>query len=122
MNSRHLLLPLVLLPALLVAAPAAARPLTPEERTGLACASAFALVAAGQARGDPAMTQYPPLGTRGREYFVRLSAQLMDDAGLDRDAIAALSRQQAEALRRTGVAAVMPTCLAALDADIPPAR
>lgn len=115
---------LVFLPLLLAAAPLAAapRPLTADEQMGLTCASAFALVAAGQARGEPGMTQYPPLAIRGREWFVRLAAQLMDDAGLDQAGVRAAAQAAAAPLRRSGVAPVMPACLRALDADLPQAR
>jgi len=102
-------------------AAATPRPLTADERMGLTCAGAFALVAAAQARGDPAMSQYPPMAGRGREWFVRLAAQLMDDAGLDQAGIRAAAEAQAAPLRRGGVAAVMPSCLKALDEDLPPA-
>jgi len=114
--------PAALLLMLLAAAPAAAasRPLAADEQMGLTCSAAFALVAAGQARGDAAMAHYPPMAGRGREFFVRLAAQLMDDTGLDRQAIAAALEARAASLRRTGVAEVMPACLAALDRDLPP--
>jgi hypothetical protein len=106
---------------LVAAAPPAlaARPLTGEEQMGLTCASAFALVAAGQARGDAGMAQYPPLAQRGREYFVRLAAQLMDDAGLDQAGLRAAAEARTAPLRRSGVAGVMPACLAALDRELP---
>jgi hypothetical protein len=100
---------------------AAARPLSPAERMGLTCAGAFALVAAGQARGDAAMALYPPMAVRGREYFVRLAAQLMDDAGLDQAGVRAAAQAQVGPLRRAGVAGVMPECLVALDRALPPA-
>jgi len=117
------ILPLALLALLaLASAPLAAAPraLTPDERMGLTCASAFAMVAAGQARGEAQMAQYPPLAARGREWFVRLAAQLMDDAGLDQAGVRAATEQAAATLRRTGVTDVMPACLRALDADLPP--
>lgn len=114
------LLPLAALALASAPLGAAPRPLTADERMGLTCASAFALVAAGQARGEAGMTQYPPLGARGREWFVRLAAQLMDDAGLDQAGVRAATEQEAATLRRTGVAGVMPACLRALDADLPP--
>ena len=123
MTLRPLILPLLLAAAPLAAQPTAGpRPLTAEEQMGLTCASAFAIVAAGQARGEPAMTQYPPLAARGREWFVRLAAQLMDDAGLDRDGVRAAAEAAAAPLRRNGVGPVMPSCLKALDEDLPPAR
>jgi len=102
------------------AASVAARPLQPDERMGLRCGAAFALVAAGQARGDAAMKAYPPMATRGREFFVRLSAQLIDDAGLTREAVAAAAGQEADDLRRNGgPGPIMPVCLRILNAQPP---
>ena len=52
---------------------------------GFCCGSAaFALVANRQESGDPSVQQYPPLKERGGEFFVRASARVMDEAGLDR--------------------------------------
>ena len=108
-------LSLLLAPAALQAQP---RPLTGEERTGLRCAAAFAMVAAGQARGEPEARRYPPMVPRGREFFVRLSAQLMDDAGLNEAGIKAAAEVEAGALRRDGgVSSAMPLCLRVLDAQ-----
>lgn len=114
-----LLAALVALPA--AAQQAAAPQLTPqqltiEQRTGLRCAAAFALVAQAQARGDAEAGALPPLATRGREFFVRFSAQLMDDTGMTRDAVAALLSTEAQALSAgDGVKQVMPACLMLLD-------
>ena len=96
----------------------AAPALTLQQNTALRCSVAFALVAEGQARGDPAMAGYPPLGERGREFFVRSSAQLMDETGLSREAVAALLAAEIEALREPGALdGVMPPCLLLLDAS-----
>lgn len=85
----------------------------------LRCGAAFAVVSAGQARGDPAMARFPQLAVRGREFFVRLAAQLMDDAGLDEAGIRAAAQAQADALRRQrGVEGVMPFCLKVLDSQV----
>ena len=109
-----------LLAALLQAvAPAAPPPpeLTLDQRTALRCAAAFALGAEAQARGDPQAAELPPLGQRGREYFVRLSARIMDETGLPREAIARVLAQEAETLVRTGQRhAAVPPCLILLDA------
>lgn len=83
----------------------------------LRCSAAFALMAHRQATGDQAALAFPPLGQRGREFFVRASARLMDEAGLDRESIAAALTN--EALELTGGDAleqVMPACLTALEA------
>ncbi len=101
-------------------APAAAREpqLSIEQRTGLRCAAAFALVAQAQARGDAEALSLPPLATRGREFFVRFSAQLMDDTGMTRDAVAGLLAAEAQALGAgSDVRQVMPACILLLDAS-----
>jgi hypothetical protein len=96
----------------------AARPLTADEHTSLRCAVAFAQVAAGQQRGEAAMKVYPSMAPRGREFFVRLAAQLMDDAGLDEAGIRAAASAESSALARDGgPAGVMPFCLQLLDAQ-----
>lgn len=96
----------------------AARPLTADEHTSLRCAVGFARVAAGQQRGEAAMKQYPRMAPRGREFFVRLAAQLMDDAGLDEAGIRSAAAAESAALAREGGAAgVMPFCLQLLDAQ-----
>ena len=61
----------------LAAAPAPPRPLSADEHAALRCSAAFALVSAGQVRGDPAAAQYPPLKLRGREFFVVTAAWMM---------------------------------------------
>ena len=97
---------------------AAPRPLTGEERTGLRCAAAFAQVAVQQGRGEAEALRYPPMVPRGREFFVRLSAQLMDDAGLDEAGIRAAVEGEARDLARSGgVDPIMPLCLRILNAQ-----
>ncbi len=110
--------------ALLVLAALAAQPATPapqlsiEQRTGLRCAAAVALVAQAQARGDAEALSLPPLAVRGREFFVRFSAQLMDDTGMTRDAVAGLLAAEAQVLGAGGgVRQVMPACILLLDAS-----
>lgn len=99
-------------------AAAPARPLSSDEHAALRCGAAFAMVAAGQSRGEAAMKQYPPMAQRGREYFVRLSAQLMDDAGLDEAGIRQAAQAEAAALGKAGgPGAVMPFCLHVLDSQ-----
>ena len=108
--------------AALLAIPAAAQVVPPRElslehRMLLRCSAAFALVANRQATGDPTAAEYPPLKERGSEYFVRASARVMDEAGLDRSAVDAALRAEAQALLQGGtLAAVMPACLSALEA------
>jgi len=98
-------------------APAAPPALAPDQRALLRCAAAFALVAEGQARGAEEARRWPALAGRGREFFVRALAQVMDEARLDREAIAALAGAEARALAAAGeVDRIMPSCLAMLGA------
>lgn len=91
-------------------------PISQENRALLRCAAAFALVANGQAQGEQAAQQWPALGTRGREFFVRAMAQVMDAAGLDRDGITALANDEARALAASGEThKIMPSCLLMLE-------
>ena len=110
-----------ILSAVLLAAPAAAQAppqFTLEHRMLLRCSAAFALIAYRQETADADAAQYPPLKERGSEFFVRASARVMDEAGLDRAAIDAALRTEAQGLLRGGtLAAVMPVCLSALDAS-----
>jgi hypothetical protein len=97
--------------------PAEPAPLSQENRALLRCAAAFALVAQGQAAGDPQAKSWPDLSTRGREFFVRAMAQLMDQTGRDRAAISRLANAEAQALTASGdVTKVMPSCLLMLEA------
>jgi hypothetical protein len=114
-------LPLVILAAAPVAAqdvpeqgPPAA--LSLQQSTALKCSAAFALGAAMQARGEGA--EWPALAQRGREFFVRVSAQVMDETGRTRDQVAAELTGQAKSLGEPGaLAAAMPPCLLLLDAS-----
>ena len=97
------------------AAPPAPPPLTMQQATSLKCSAAFALGTAMQARGEGA--GWPPLATRGREFFVRASAQLMDDSGRTREQVAGDLKREAAALAAPGaLASAMPPCLLLLDA------
>lgn len=102
----------------LQSAPAAEpAPLSQDNRALLRCAAAFALVARDQAAGDAAAKAWPDLTTRGREFFVRALAQLMDETARDRNAIAALANAEAQALTASGdVSRIMPSCLLMLEA------
>lgn len=108
--------------ALLLAAPGLAQtpapepaPLNLQQSTALKCSAAFALGAAAQARGEG--KQWPALAVRGREFFVRTSAQIMDETGWSRDLVALRLADQAKALGEPGaLAAALPPCLLLLDA------
>ena len=92
-------------------------PLSQDNRALLRCASAFALVARAQTQGDAEAKGWPDLTVRGREFFVRALAQLMDETGRDRVAIAALANAEAQALATSGdVPRIMPSCLLMLEA------
>jgi hypothetical protein len=93
------------------------------------CSALFGIVAGEQLRGQADAQRFPPLATRGREFFVRTGARLMDAEALDRAAVQA--RLQAEVGRiqtesaaapdaRAYVDAAMQPCLTLLDATIPP--
>lgn len=110
------------LAALALAASAAAQVSQPpaalslEQNTALRCSAAFAIGAALQARGEHA--DWPPLAVRGREYFVRVSAQLMDQTGRTREQVAQELTAQAQELRDpAALGAAIPPCLLLLDAS-----
>src|SRR5690606_28318022 len=97
-----------------------------EQAMLLRCSAAFAIVADEQQRGLASARAYPPLAERGREYFVRAGARLMDELGLSREQLQARLRGEVEALRSAATEAgdsaayldgVMQPCLAALEAS-----
>lgn len=109
-------------------APVATPTLSAENRAAVRCSAAFAIVAGEQLRGGEAAAQYPPLGWRGREYLVRTGARLTA-AGWTADEVGAAMRAAAADLQGEAIAggdadgviaAVMPACLALLDAEVPP--
>ncbi len=102
--------------ALLTATPQA-EPLSLEHRMLLRCSAAFATVAQGQAQGSAEAQQFPDLRDRGQEFFVRASAQVMDEAGLDREQLTAALTTEAQDLRDgETLDQIMPVCLALLPA------
>ena len=105
--------------ATLAAAPAAAEPtLTPPQATALRCGVVFALGARLQAEGDPAAAGWPKLESRGKVFFVRVTAQLIDDTGASRQAVSALAMRYIPALQAKGaMSAAMPACLPLLTAS-----
>lgn len=97
-----------------------------EQAMQLRCSAAFAIIAGEQARGVESALEYPPLGERGREFFVRAMATLMDEQALSREQVEALLRAevaklQGDAMRAGEPAAyvdsVMQPCLLALEAS-----
>ena len=96
----------------------AAPQLSLEQATGLRCGVAFALVAQGQQAGDPAALAYPAMDPRGKEFFVRFMAALMEDPRFSRDLVTSLAMRETQELARGGpeaLSAVMPACLQLLD-------
>lgn len=73
-----------------------------EQETAVRCSAAFAIISSEQARGTPLAAGWPPLGSRGREYFVRTGARLMDETGATRPQVQALFARSAADLRASG--------------------
>jgi hypothetical protein len=105
---------------------ASAQPVSLEQAMLLRCSAAFAIVADEQQRGVASARVYPPMAARGREYFVRSGARLMDELQLTREQLQARLQSEAEGLRHGAAEAgdsaayldtVMQPCLAALDAS-----
>ncbi len=100
----------------LLAAPVAPPNLSEEDRALLRCAAAFALVAGEQAMGNDAAQKWPPVEVRGKEFFVRVMAKLMDEAGLTRADVVELTARGVEEHDRPGgdarISAMMPACRA----------
>lgn len=106
------------------AANAAPPVLTLEQETAVRCSAAFAIVTAEQAAGTGAAAGWPVLGARGREYFVRTGARLMDETGADRQTVGELFNRSAVELRADGqlkprLDALRTPCLAMLDLTVP---
>ena len=93
-------------------------PLTQEHRAMLRCSAAFALVSFGQANQNEAAMAWPAIDPRGREFFVRSLAKIMDATGLSRDQVAQLAQTEAQRLiDNDTLEDVMPGCLLMLDAS-----
>lgn len=102
----------------LAAAPAAEPVLTPPQAAALRCGVVFALGAKLQEEKLPLSLAWPPLGTRGKEYFVRVTAKLMDDTKASRETLSAMAMRQVPALGSpAALAEAMPGCLPLLDAS-----
>jgi len=112
-----MLLPLAL--AAPVQAQPATAPMTLEQQMLLRCSAAFALSAGEQQRGAPGAQAFPALGERGREFFVRSAARLMDELKLTREQVEGRLREEARTLAAAParLAEVMPPCLSALEAS-----
>ncbi len=103
------------------AAPLAAQPAEPvrlnlEQRMLVRCSAAFAMVAFSQENGDAQALQYPPLGERGKEFFVQASARVMSETALDIEGIEAQLSAEAQDIHDKGdLPRVMPPCLELLE-------
>ena len=95
-----------------------AAPLSQENKALVRCSAAFALVSFGQETGNADAQKWPAIDPRGREFFVRALAQVMDETGLQRDALAGMVQAEAQRLLdEAQVDAVMPACLTMLEAS-----
>lgn len=128
--NRILLVPALLLSALPVSAqsPTTLPKLTLVQETSLRCSAAFGLIAYDQKRGAPGANAFPPLGVRGREFFVRTTARLMDEAGAARETVQALLKVRVDELQKGAIASANPgefvgrtarACLPLLDVEVP---
>ncbi|MBS0481786.1 MAG: hypothetical protein JSR96_06450 [Proteobacteria bacterium] len=96
-----------------------------EQETAVRCGAAFAIVSSEQARATPLGARWPALGTRGREFFVRTGARLMDETGATRPQVQALFASAAGDLRADPAAlparldSLRDPCMALLDLSIP---
>lgn len=126
MNRLALALVLAALPLPLHAQTAPPLPgLSLEQETAVRCGAAFAIVSNEQARGGALAVRWPVLGTRGREFFVRTGARLMDETGATRPQVQALFARAASSLRADPAAlparleSLRTPCLGLLDLTIP---
>ena len=93
-------------------------PLPVAQQTALRCSVAIAVAAEQQRAGTAANDSWPELTERGREFFVRSMAQLMDDTGMTREQLALYARPEVEALKDPQrLEQVMPACLLMLEAS-----
>lgn len=126
MTFRALAFVLALVPLTVLAQPVPALPgLSLEQETAVRCGAAFAIVSSEQARGSALAAKWPALGTRGREFFVRTGARLMDETGATRPQVQALFARAATTLRADSAAlpgkleTLRTPCLGLLDLAIP---
>ncbi len=94
----------------------------------LRCSAAFALLANEQDRGVAGADAFPDVRQRGKEFFVQVTARLMDAEGLSRDQVTAEMRRQAQGLQREATLAdnpaehqkaVLTPCLDLMNASLP---
>lgn len=98
--------------------PAPAVPLTIAQQSALRCSVAIAIAAEQQRAGQASGNDWPDLTIRGREFFVRSLAKLMDEAQLTRPMLADHAQREAELLDEPArLTDVMPACLLLLEAS-----
>ncbi|MBK6801934.1 hypothetical protein [Novosphingobium sp.] len=114
--------------AIAPAAPVLAQAAVVDLGTAVRCSAAFGIAAADQARGEPSARDYPPLGLRGREFFVQTGARLMDEQKLTRDQVQARMRAEVQKLQSEAAASadrgaamrrILTPCLTLLNATVP---
>lgn len=86
-----------------------------EHAAAARCAVAYATVSRWQKEGDARGEGYPDIeASGGREFFVRVMANLMEETGMGREDIMALSTHAADENESEGgaerVKAMMPAC------------
>jgi hypothetical protein len=86
-----------------------------EHAAAARCAVVFATVSRWQKAGDARGSEYPDIeAAGGREFFVRVMAKVMEDTGLGREDIIALSTSAADENEGEGgaerIKAMMPAC------------
>jgi hypothetical protein len=92
--------------------------LTLQQQTSLRCSAAFALVQRDRNAGTADHAEYPEMEVRGKEFFVRAGAQIMEETGAGREQFEAMVFAEIEALSEPQrLAEVMPGCLLLLDAS-----
>lgn len=92
--------------------------LTSEQRVRLRCSAAFALIAHDQSIGDEEALQWPKLEKRGREFFVRTTAGLIEQHSMTREQVAQITADEANTLLRDDeTQSVMPSCMILLEAS-----
>jgi len=94
--------------------------LTDRHRHDLRCAAAFAVVAAGQARGDAASLALPPLGIRGKRYLGQVGERVAAEADVSGETVRDLLAAEAQRLGQQAAPAAAGSCLGELDAAVPP--
>lgn len=98
--------------------PAAPVELTLQQQTSLRCSAAFALVQRDRNTEAATHPDYPEMDVRGKEFFVRSGAQIMDETGINRGQFEDLVYAEIDILAEPGkLAEVMPGCLLLLEAS-----